>query len=312
MLPQLTNDEDFKREFSDEKKCLEYLEKLKYKDEKRICPKCKKGKLWKLKKREHIYECAKCHHQESVLSGTLFQDTHKPLELWFKAIWDIATYIIDCNYKDNKINNEKTGHQLQETLNIKTYKTAWTWIHKLRRIMVHPDNDRLSGKIEIIKTYVEVPKKGNKGNDNKAMIAIAMEMLDENIERIRIGILPDIPQVSFSNFIQETVKEKSKIEIYNNSGEKDCEIKTNEYEVSYVYQKQDIVERHRDIISKIKNWINEIKPGSVLKHLPYYLDEYTFRYNHRGDLIKDKLFRHLIQNAFQSEPVTYQNIIAKH
>ena len=35
------------------------------------------------------FECARCGRQTSVTSGTIFQDTRKPLRLWFRAIWHV-------------------------------------------------------------------------------------------------------------------------------------------------------------------------------------------------------------------------------
>ena len=37
------------------------------------------------------FECARCGRQTSVTAGTIFQDTRKPLRLWFRAMWTITT-----------------------------------------------------------------------------------------------------------------------------------------------------------------------------------------------------------------------------
>ncbi len=44
---------------------------------------------------------------------------------------------------------------LQRVLGLGSYKTAWTWLHKLRRAMVRPGRDRLSGRVEVDETYLE-------------------------------------------------------------------------------------------------------------------------------------------------------------
>ena len=43
---------------------------------------------------------------------------------------------------------------LQRVLNIGSYRTAWQWLHKLRRAMVRPGRDRLGGVVEVDETYV--------------------------------------------------------------------------------------------------------------------------------------------------------------
>jgi len=140
---------EFEQEFSSEKKCLEYLIKMRYADGVYTCPLCGSKKSWLVRK--HTYECAECHHQESMLSGTLFQDTHKPLMLWFRAIWYITSQ-----------KNGTSALGLQRILGIGSYKTAWTWLHKLRRAMVRPGRDRLSGRVEVDEAYIGAPEKGGK------------------------------------------------------------------------------------------------------------------------------------------------------
>jgi hypothetical protein len=37
------------------------------------------------------FECAECGHQTSLTSGTLLEKTHKPLKMWFRAIFEVST-----------------------------------------------------------------------------------------------------------------------------------------------------------------------------------------------------------------------------
>lgn len=70
-----------------------------------------------------LYRFQACRYDSSVIFGTLFQDTHKPLRLWFHAIW----YVV----------SQKKGVSalgLQKALGLGSYHTAWEWLHKLRRI----------------------------------------------------------------------------------------------------------------------------------------------------------------------------------
>ena len=71
--------------------------------------------------------CSACQYQASVTAGTIFQDTRKPLTLWFRVMWWITTQ-----------KNGASALELQRELGLKTYWTAWTWLHKLRRAMVRP------------------------------------------------------------------------------------------------------------------------------------------------------------------------------
>ena len=80
--------------------------------------------------------------QVSVLAGTVFQDTHLPLTVWFRAMWHLT--------------NQKNGVSalgLQRALGLGSYKTAWLILHKLRQAMVRPGRERLRGVVEIDETY---------------------------------------------------------------------------------------------------------------------------------------------------------------
>src|SRR3989304_4612396 len=49
------------------------------------------------------------------------------------------------------VTSQKTGASasgVQRVLGFGSYRTAWTWLHKLRRAMVRPGRDRLAGRGE--------------------------------------------------------------------------------------------------------------------------------------------------------------------
>lgn len=273
--------EDFDHEFNNEEKCLKYLMKIKYANGEPICSVCGK-KMWNVRK--ITYEC-KCGHQKSVLSGTIFQDSHKPLRLWFRAIW----YIAKC------LENKKAiiALEFQQDLGIKSYKTAWIWVHKLRRILMHPDRDQLFGEVEVAYTYIEIPRKTGKDSkreQEKILIAMAMEILSGKIKRIRISMLPNSSRESRRNFRQENTKDGKVTEI--------------------LYQQN--IERMRinTIISPLKEWLKTLAPGSnTRKYIQCYFDEYSFLYNYSGKANRGELFDRLIKNAVLLKPITYQDII---
>jgi len=293
---------EFEREFGNEKQCIEYIMKLRYADGVYICSLCGSKKSWQV--RENTYECAECRHQESILSGTLFQDTHKPLMLWFRAIWHITSQ-----------KNGTSALGLQRVLGIGSYKTAWTWLHKLRQAMVRPVRDRLSGRIEVDETYFGRPKKGGKlsrGAENKVLAAIAVETDGKIVGRIRINVLEDLSRRSLHNFIQESVEPGSIIVTDGWKGYYGLENIGYRHEI-IKHQNDDALLPHvHTVISLVKRWIMGKLQGSCSsEHMAYYFDEYTFRFNRRKSKSRGLLFYRLLQNAVQIEPVTYNKIIEK-
>ena len=62
----------------------------------------------------------------------------------------------------------------------------------------------------------------------------------------------------------------------------------------------------------LKRWILGTHQGSVSdKHLDYYLDEFTFRFNRRHSRARGLLFYRLVQQAAQVAPVPYRQIVGR-
>ena len=160
--------------FSTETACREYLCRLRWPDGFR-CPRCGGRKSWP--KSDGLVRCAGCDYQVSVTAGTVFQDSRLPLTLWFRAVWWVTSQ-----------KNGVSAMGLQRVLGLKSYKTAWTMLHKLRHAMVRPGRDRLQGRVEVDEAFVGGEEEGVHGRqiETKAMIAVAAEEDGDGIGRIRM------------------------------------------------------------------------------------------------------------------------------
>jgi len=131
-----------------------------------------------------FYRCTACRHDFTVTAGTLFGDTRLPLTLWFEAMW----YVV----------NQKHGASalgVQRVLGV-SYPTAWRWLHKLRRAMVRPGRDRLTGTVEVDEVYIggERPGKRGRGAAGKALVLVAAQADGPQIGRIRLGRVANASQ----------------------------------------------------------------------------------------------------------------------
>ena len=91
--------------------------------------------------------CAKCRWPQSVLSGTVMHRTHLHIKMWFRAMWCI------CASKSGV-----SALNLKYTLGIGSYNTVLLCLHKLRRGMLRPGREMLSGIVEVDETYVGAPQ----------------------------------------------------------------------------------------------------------------------------------------------------------
>ena len=135
--------------FGTETACREYLVRLRWPGGFR-CPKCGGAKASVV--REVLFQCSACRHQASVTAGTIFQDVRKPLTMWFRAMWYVTSQ-----------KNGVSALGMQRVLGLGSYQTAWAWLHKLRRAMVRPGRDKLSGWVEVDETYLGGLEEGKRG-----------------------------------------------------------------------------------------------------------------------------------------------------
>ncbi len=285
---------EFERRFSSEESCWEYLRQLRWPDGFQ-CPNCGHGKAWSASRGR--YHCAGCGRQTTVTAGTIFQDTRKPLGLWFRAIWHVVS---------QKHGVSALG--LQRVLGLRSYETAWTWMHKLRCAMVRPGRERLSGMAEVDETYYggEKPGKRGRGAEGKALIMIAVEVNGKRMGRIRLKRVADASARSLEPAVQGAVEPGSTVLTDGWNGYVGLD------QLGYRHKVVD----HRAVVGDnllphvnrvaglLKRWLLGTHQGAVEhSHLDYYLDEYTFRFNRRTSRSRGKLFYRLVQQAAMVDPV---------
>lgn len=224
-----------------------------------------------------LLQCSGCGYQGSVTAGTIFQDTRKPLRLWFRAAWWVTSQ-----------KNAASAMGLQRVLGLKSYKTAWTWLHKLRRAMVRPSRDRLTGRVEVDETYLGGLEEGVRGRQTaaKALVVVAAQEDGPGIGRIRMRRIADASAESLIPFVQDSVAPGSVVHTDGWLGYLPLEGTGYDHQVTFLKGKKktpsELMPRVHRVISLLKRWLMGTHQGAVsLEHLDHYLDEFTFRFNRR-------------------------------
>jgi transposase-like protein len=204
---------------------------------------------------------------------------------------------------------------LQRVLGIKKYKTAWTMLHKLRRAMVKPGRELLTGRVEVDEAYIGGLEEGLPGrlNVKKALIVVAAQEDGPGIGRIRLRQISDASAGSLVPFVQDSVEPGSVIHTDGWLGYLPLERKGYTHDVTFVTRKKKtpskLLPRVHRVIALLKRWLMGTHQGAVShKHLDYYLDEFTFRFNRRRSSSRGKLFFRLAQQAVALPPVPYDRI----
>jgi len=290
--------------FSTEEACRGYLRRLRWPNG-FVCPRCGEFTAEPSVVRGIMLRCRSCKHMASVTAGTIFQDTRTPLTLWFRAMWWVTVQ-----------KNGASALGLQKILGLKSYETAWTWLHKFRRAMVRPGRELLSGRVEVDECYIGAPEEElrGRGGADKTLVVVAVEEYGPGIGRIRFRQIPNASAATLNHFLQDSVAPGSVVHTDGWKGYRKVSDLGYEHEVTVLKGKKEdpseLLPRVHLVISLLKRWLMGTHQGAVShKHLDYYLDEFTFRFNRRKSANRGKLFYRLAQQAVAVEPVTLDQIL---
>jgi len=293
-LPQKYTIRDFERDFPTDEVCLDWLLAFLYPDG-IFCGKC--GRVTKHHRiaTRKAYSCDNCGAFISPTAGTIFHKSSTPLTTWFHAIYLMSA--TRCGISAMQLMRE-TGV---------TYKTAWRMFHQIRKLLCEDITD-MSGDVEADETYIGGTRRGQayKGGARKIPVGGVVERggrvsayvlphrgTDELIDPIRERVLP--AATIFTDELHQ-YNQLRRIGL----GYTHKRIKHS----AHVYVDGDV---HTQTIegfwSLVKRGISGVYHNVSRRHLQQYLNEYSFRYNHRKD--DAPMFGAFVQQL--SSPVAEEN-----
>jgi transposase-like protein len=206
---------------------------------------------------------------------------------------------------------------LQRILGLGSYETAWTWLHKLRRAMVRPGREPLSGRVEVDETAIGGrTRRGRAGffPQDKMLVLVAAEEDGAGIGRIRLTRIRATTTIELHSHIRAFIEPGSTVHTDGKSSYEGLTSMGYRHEVTVMKEVRGDDERmlprvHR-VASLLKRWLLGTHQGAVSPHqLDYYLDEFTFRFNRRASRSRGKLFYRLAQQGLQVRPKPYVKLI---
>lgn len=289
---------DLNEIFDTDEKCREILTKLRWPNGVE-CPRCNsKDILWIGSRRQ--FDCRECEYQFSALSGTIFNDSHLPLQTWFTAVLLLV-----------EARKGFSANQMKRTIGV-SYKTAWYLCHRIRAAMKEA-RPMLDGTVEMDETYIGGRERGMGQKKNKEIVVGIRQRGGD----LRFFHASDAKSGTLAQYIRENVST-------------DVEVMVTDELPAYpkamiragVHGSKHKTIRHRDKVyvqgdihtNTVENAFSLLKRGIMgswhkisAKHLPAYLDEMTFRFNRRKnrDLFLDTL-RHMVT----ADPLTFERLTA--
>jgi transposase-like protein len=235
----------------------------------------------------------------------LFEDSRKPLRLWFHVMWLMMAHKTGLSAKN-----------LCDTYGFGSYQTAWGWLRKLRGVMIRSGRERLAGRVEVDETYVGGQKEGARGRgaEGKTLVLVAVEgEPKKTLGRVRFRCVEAIDRESVASFVRDYVEPGTKIvtdglSVYDTLKDGGFDHRPHIITTGGGVARQQLDPVHL-VISLLKRWLAGTHQGAVTpSHLQAYLDEFSFRFNRRLSQHRGKLFYRLIQQAVTIRPPPVKNL----
>ena len=283
---------EFEARFATEEDCRAYWIKARWGGEP-ACAHCNSTHVWTIREGT-TFECAACGHQTSLTAGTLLEKTHKPLKMWFRAIFEISTRRTGISGKD-----------LQRIMGFGSYKTAWSWLHKLRAAMVRSESEPLGPFVQIDEALV-----GGKGGPHKELVLVAAEANG----RVRLAHVENNDKDTCKRFADGQIAADANVVTDGHAGydEKSLGERPHDAIVQTKAERRerDAVQSCHWTISLLKRWLLGTHAGAVRdKHLQAYLDEFAFRHNRRKTNGVGRIAARVIESLVARPPLTMRQII---
>jgi transposase-like protein len=283
---------EFQRLFPDDRACAVYLERARWRNE-FVCPYCQaKGEPFRFANRPTVLRCRKCRKDTGLTVGTVMENSHTALSVWFWASYLIVSQTPGIS-----------AVQFQRQLGLSRYETAFALLHKLRAGMVRPDQDRIGGAsvehVEVDETLVGGRTRGEgRGAHHMVVVVAAVDIrqrkpgtkLDERkggryAGRIRLSIVPDRSAKSLCGFVKKAVEPETLVVTDDWKGYAGLEKSGYRHFAATQLGDASVTEECLPIVhlvfTNLKSWLLGTHHGVSHQHLQAYLNEYTFRFNRR-------------------------------
>lgn len=279
----------FDKRFPTEDSCRDYLRDSRWPNGIIKCPKCSKtDKIFALKTRPYHWLCKNCkNYRFSVITRTIFENTKKPLKLWFR----IAYFMLVSKKGMSALQIHRTVFGEESTSD---YHTTWFMCQRLRAAMRNQEWFQLMGEVEVDETYIG----GKQENRHKHLRARYSGRGAANTGKIGVigaiarkgnvvcQVIEDTSAETLSLFVERTVADRVSL-VATDEGAGYTDLK-HFYPHETVHHRSGEYVRGNVHTNNIENFWSLLKRGVVgtfhkvsKPYLPLYLAEFSFRFNNR-------------------------------
>jgi len=245
------------------------------------CPRCGNPGVYELKTRKWHWQCEQCAvdgYRFSIIAGTIFENTNKPLRDWFKV-----THLMLTSKKG------MSARQLYRYMGFGSLKTAWYMAHRIRTALIEENMDKLGGIVEVDETFVggkDVNRHWDKkthvrGGSDKTVVIGAVQRKGNVVARV----IDRVTRANAEQFVREMVSNKVSLLATDENAVYD---NLTDYPHGRVIHSKEQYVIGAVHTNTIEGFWSIFKRGVVgtfhkvsAKYMPLYVAEFQFRYNNR-------------------------------
>jgi transposase-like protein len=299
------------RYFADEDTALAFIANLRWPDGP-LCPECGAVDEASFIKTRRIWKCRACKNQFSVKLGTIFEDSPLPFSKWLPAMWMLA----NCK-------NGVSSYELSRALGV-TQKTAWFMLHRIRLAMQAESFNKINGEAEADETFIGGKARNMhrskrdrviKGTGGMGKVAV-MGLLDRHGpdgSHVRASVIPTTRRHVLHGQVRLHVEPGAAV--YTDAMPSYVGL-----DGEYVHKVIDHAEKyaegavHTNGLENFWSLLKRAIKGTYVSiepfHLFRYLDEETFRFNHRKNTDRGRFLRTVISAI--NKRLTFDELTGKH
>ena len=284
-VPQMTFAE-FDRLFPNEEACCTYLYTRRWPSGVR-CARCGNDHVYESKARPWHWQCKKCGknnrapYRFSLKTGTIFEESKKPLMHWFKVLHLMLTS-----------KKGMSALQIHRMLGYGSYETAWYMCMRLRGALHDPDFRQLMGVVEVDETFIGGKdknrhwdkKQSGRGTAGKIPVIGAIARKGSVVCKM----IESTDTATLTRFVRKTVSDHVELVATDeHSG-----YRLLKWAMPHEVISHSTGEYVRGLVhtNSIESFWSLLKRGIVgtyhnvsKKYLPLYLAEFQFRFNNRKE-----------------------------
>lgn len=288
--------------FATEDAALDYLVKQRWPNGVR-CLACDHAKVYRINTKGKTgrpyrkYECADCGLHFSATTGTLFHDSHLPLQKWFMVMALMA-----------EAKKGISANQVARHIGVQ-YKTAWHLCHRIRKAMEELETTKLGGPgktVEIDETFLggRIRGKGVKGGVQAKVRVLGIA---ERNGRVHMQRISDGKAATLRPIFQTKLDPNTKKLV--SDGATNFAAIFNPERIEQFKHSEDFAAQGELTAKTVEGAFSLFKRGVIgsyhhlsKDHLDSYLAEFCWRFNRRS--LQPWMFQTLMQELVTKKPLT--------